>query len=94
MCVCVCGCVCVCVVCVCRCGCRCVCVAYSLGAIACSSLHVGLTGLSDFTGEGLSDLCTRFSFPFRQNIVKGVAPSAIANRERLSPVHLRRTPSP
>ena len=32
------------------------------------------------------------TFPI--NIVKGVAPSAIANRERLSPVHLQGTPFP
>ena len=36
---------------------------------------------------------TRFSY-LPINIVKGVAPSATANRRRLSPVHLRWTPSP
>ena len=37
---------------------------------------------------------SRDSQTFPINIVKGVAPSAIANRERLSPVHLQGTPFP
>ena len=53
-------------------------------------------GVGDVAGECRGRWCETppDSHTFPINIVKGVAPSAIASRERLSPVHLQGTPSP